>query len=536
LRSLCAILSEPAHPERGLLKGQRLSNNSQTSPRQQQQQQEQAHGLASTGVTGLDDILSGGLPKRHLYLVEGSPGTGKTTLAMQFLMEGREKGERALYVTLSETLEELTQVAASHGWTLDGIQVYDLVGEEGLSEESEQTILHPSDFELGETTNAVMRLVGDLKPHRVVFDSLSELRMLAQSSLRYRRQILALKRFFAQLDCTVLMLDDKSSGEGDQQLHSIAHGVIHLNQNARDYGPDKRNVRVVKLRGVKFRSGEHDFNLEHGGLQVFPRLVAGEHGRSFNEQPVSTGTPALDQMLGGGLSPGSNLLLAGPAGVGKTTTATSCALAALQRGERVAYYLFDEGLKTLRQRSRALGLDIDSFIASGHLFIRSFDPAEVSPGQFANSVRGAVEKDGVQLVVLDSLNSYLQAMPGGKSLLLQMHELLAYLNARGIVTLIILSLHGTVGEMQSDIDLSYLSDAMVQYRFFEARGNCLKAISVIKSRTLRHESTIREFRLGRNGVEIGEPLADFHGILAGAAQYGGRQALLGDTDVALPAR
>lgn len=490
----------------------------------------------STGVAGLDDILNGGLPERHLYLVEGSPGTGKTTLALQFLMTGRDKGEQVLYVTLSETLEELAQVADSHGWTLQGVQVYDLVSDEGLSEEAEQTILHPSDFELGETTNAVMRLVGDLKPHRVVFDSLSELRLLAQSSLRYRRQILALKRFFAQCDCTVLMLDDKSSGEGDQQLHSIAHGVIYLNQNAKDYGPDKRNLRVLKLRGVKFISGEHDFNLERGGLQVFPRLAASDHGLPFDELPVSTGTAALDQMLGGGLSPGSNLLLAGPAGVGKTTTATSCAMASLQRGERVAYYLFDEGLHTLRLRSKALGLGLDSYIASGQLIIRSFDPAQVSPGQFADTVRAAVENDGVRLVVLDSLNSYLQAMPGGKSLLLQMHELLSYLNARGIITLIILSLHGTVGGMQSDIDLSYLSDAMVHYRFFEARGNYLKAISVIKSRTLQHETTIREFRLGAGGVEIGEPLTDFHGILAGAAQYTGRQALLGDADVAAPAR
>lgn len=493
------------------------------------------HDLVSTGVPGLDIVLSGGLPVRHLYLIEGSPGTGKTTLALQFLLEGRARGERVLYITLSETFEELSQVAQSHGWTLDGIEIYDLVSEEGLSEEAEQTILHPAEFELGETTNAVMRLVDELKPHRVVFDSLSELRLLAQSSLRYRRQILALKRFFAQHDCTVLMLDDKSSSEGDHRLHSIAHGVIHLNQNARNYGPDKRHLRVVKLRGVKYRSGEHDFELDRGGLYVFPRLAAGEHGRDFDPTPVSTGTPALDQMLGGGLSPGSNLLLAGPAGVGKSTTATSCAVAALHRGERVAYYLFDEGLNTLRQRSSALGLDVDRFIASGHLFIRSFDPAEVSPGQFANAVRIAVEKDGVQVVVLDSLNSYLQAMPGGKALMLQMHELLAYLNLRGVVTLIILSLHGTVGDMQSDIDLSYLSDAMVQYRFFESRGNCLKAISVIKSRTLRHETTIREFRLGPGGVEIGEPLIDFQGILAGAAQYSGGQAMLGDRDAAASA-
>lgn len=485
---------------------------------------------AGTGIAGLDDVLGGGLPARHLYLVEGSPGTGKTTLALQFLIEGREKGERGLYVTLSETSEELAQVAQSHGWSLDGIRIFDLVSDEGLSEDAEQTILHPSEFELGETTREVMRLVGELKPQRVAFDSLSELRLLAQSPLRYRRQILALKRFFAQMGCTVLMLDDKTSGEGDQQLHSIAHGVVHLNQNTNTYGPDKRQVRVVKLRGVKFRSGDHDFDLDRGGLVVFPRLAAGEHGGKFDETAISTGTAAFDDMLGGGLSPGSNLLLAGPAGVGKTTTAISCAVAAMRRGEKVAYYLFDEGFSSLRQRSRALGLDVDPFIANGQLLIRSFDPAEVSPGQFAHAVREAVEKDRVRLVVLDSLNSYMQAMPGGQYLLLQMHELLSYLNSMGVVTLIILSLHGTVGEMRSDIDLSYLSDAMVQYRFFEARGEVLKAISVIKSRTAQHESTIRELRLGPGGVEIGTPLTDFHGILLGAAQYTGRQALLGDAD------
>lgn len=478
-------------------------------------------------------MLGGGLPTRHLYLVEGSPGTGKTTLALQFLLEGREKGERGLYVTLSETSAELSQVAQSHGWSLDGIKVFDLVSDEGLSEEAEQTILHPSEFELGETTREVMKLVDELKPHRVAFDSLSELRLLAQSPLRYRRQILALKRYFAQQGCTVLMLDDKTSGEGDQQLHSIAHGVVHLNQNANDYGPDKRQLRVVKLRGVKFRSGDHDVNLDRGGLVVFPRLAAGEHSGSFDDAPVSTGTPTFDEMLGGGLTPGSNLLFAGPAGVGKTTTATSCAVAAMRRGDKVAYYLFDEGLHSLRQRSRSLGLDLEPFIASGQLMIRSFDPAEVSPGQFAHAVRDAVEKDGVQMVVLDSLNSYMQAMPGGQYLQLQMHELLSYLNLKGVVTLLILSLHGTVGDIRSDIDLSYLSDAMVQYRFFEARGEVLKAISVIKSRTSAHETTIREFRVGAHGVEIGNPLADFQGILLGTAQYTGRQPLLGDEDNAL---
>lgn len=493
------------------------------------------HSLISTGIAGLDDVLNGGLPARHLYLVEGTPGTGKTTLGLQFLLAGHAAGERGLYVTLSETSEELRQVAASHGWSLEGIEIYDLVSDAELSEAAEQTILHPSEFELGETTRDVMRLVGELKPHRVVFDSLSELRLLAQSPLRYRRQILALKRFFAQLGCTVLMLDDKSGGDGDQHLHSIAHGVLNMEQNVNDYGPDKRRLRVVKLRGVKFRSGEHDFDLDRGGLQVFPRLVAGEHARDFEAQLVSTGTDALDTMLGGGLSKGSNLLLAGPAGVGKSTTAISCAVSAMRRGAKVGYYLFDEGLGTLRQRSRSLGLDIEPHIASGHLHIRALDPAEVSPGQFAHMVCTAVERDQVDMVVIDSLNAYLQAMPGGKFLLLQMHELLAYLNVRGVTTLLILSLHGVVGEARSDVDLSYLSDALVQFRYFEARGKLLKAVSVIKSRTNAHEQTIREFRLGPHGIEIGNALTDFQGVLAGAALYTGAQPLLGDSDIATPA-
>lgn len=512
-------------------KGQRLPN---TAPAPSTPQHPSLQSLASTGISGLDDVLFGGLSHRHLYLVEGNPGTGKTTLGLQFLLAGRERGERGLYITLSETSQELAQVAASHGWTLDGVDVYDLVSDEGLSAEAEQTILHPSEFELGETTRDVMRLVGELKPQRVVFDSLSELRMLAQNALRYRRQILALKRFFSQQGCTVLMLDDKSAGEGDQQLHSIAHGVIHLNQNTHDYGPDKRSLRVVKLRGVKFRGGEHDFNLDRGGLVVFPRLAAGEHRRDFDSHPLSSGNAAFDDMLGGGLMPGSNLLFAGPAGVGKSTTAVSCAVTAMRRGEKVAYYLFDEGPLTLRQRSRALGMDLEPFIESGQFLLRSFDPAEVSPGQFAQAVRDAVERDGVTQVVIDSLNSYMQAMPGGKYLLLQLHELLAYLNQQGVITLVILSLHGTVGEIRTDVDLSYLSDAMVYYRYFEAGGSLLKAIAVIKSRTLRHEATIREFRLGLNGVEIGEPLTDFHGILAGAVHYAGPQALLGTGGIRTP--
>ena len=477
---------------------------------------------ASTGITGLDNILAGGLPPHHLYLVEGTPGSGKTTLGLQFLLQGRDLGERGLYITLSETSAELHLVAASHGWSLDGVDVYDLVGEEGLSEEAEQSILHPSEFELGETTRDVIDMVQRLQPSRVVFDSLSEMRLLAQSPLRYRRQILALKRFFANRGCTVLMLDDKSGALGDVQLHSIAHGVINLEQNPNDYGPDKRRMRVVKLRGVKFREGEHDFNLERGGLQVFPRLIASEHGQAFDRTFVSTGTPRLDELLGGGLVPGSNVLLTGPAGTGKTTTAVSCAVHAMRRGHKVAYYLF------------ALGLDIDPFIASGQLLIRALDPAELSPGQFAHAVRAAVENEEARMVVIDSINAYLQAMPGGKFLLLQMHELLAYLNLRGVITLLILSQHGLTGDIRSDIDLSYLSDALLQFRYFEARGGLHKAILAIKSRTAAQELTVRELRLGQGGVQIGQALTDFQGVLSTIPRYTGNLPLLADSDPAAP--
>ena len=485
---------------------------------------------ASTGVPGLDDILGGGLPAHHLYLVEGSPGSGKTTLGLQFLRRGVSGGERGLYITLSETATELRTVAASHGWDLEGVEVFELVTEEGLSPDSEQSILHPSEVELGETTRGVMAAVERLKPRRVVFDSLSEMRLLAQNPLRYRRQVLALKSFFASHSCTVLLLDDRSSEQDDLQLHSIAHGVISLDQVVDQYGPGRRRLRVVKMRGIRFRGGEHDFNLDTGGLSVFPRLVAAEHRASLSMSAVSTGTAALDALLGGGLARGSNTLFSGPSGVGKTTTALACVRAALERGEAAAYYLLDEGLSTLLARSRALGLDVDKHLDSGRLEILGLDPAEVSPGQFAHMVRHAVEERDVQVVVIDSLNAYLQAMSGDKHLLLQMHELLTYLNQRGVVTILILGLHGVLGDVRTDVDLSYLSDAIVLFRFFEARGSLLKAVSVVKSRTSAHELTIREFRLGPDGVEVGQALTDFEGILTGVASYKGRLALLSDDD------
>jgi circadian clock protein KaiC len=489
---------------------------------------------ASTGVPGLDDVLGGGLPARHLYLVEGNPGAGKTTLALQFLREGALRGERGLYVTLSETADELRTVARSHGWSLDGIDLFELIGVDGLGPEGEQSILHPSEIELGETVRGVMAVVDEKGPARVIFDSLSEMRLLAQTPLRYRRQVLALKRYFAQRNCTVLMLDDRSAEDNDLQLHSIAHGVINLEQAVEQYGPERRRLRVVKMRGIRFRGGDHDFTLNTGGLAVFPRLVAAEHREATEPELVGTGLERLDALMGGGLSRGSNTLFFGPSGVGKTTTAVACVVAALRRGEKAAYYLFDEGLVTLMVRAKALGMDLQPHLDSGSLRVVQLDPAEVSAGQFAHMVRHAVETEGAGMVVIDSLNAYLQAMPGSKYLLLQMHELLSYLNHRNAVTILVLGQHGMAADLRSDVDMSYLSDAVLMFRFFEARGRLLKAVSMVKSRTTLHEHTIREFRIDREGVEIGPEVTDFEGVLLGVRAYRGNTPLLGEADAKKP--
>ncbi|GJE38967.1 ATPase domain-containing protein [Methylobacterium persicinum] len=485
-----------------------------------------AEARISTGVPGLDDILGGGLTPSRLYLLEGTPGTGKTTLALQFLREGSARNEHTLYITLSETADELRAAAATHGWTLDDIDVYELVDEMGLDPDSEQSILHPSEIELGETVKEVIARVEETKPSRVVFDSLSELRLLAQNPLRYRRQILALKRFFAKRDCTVLMLDDKTSETGDVQLHSIAHGVVSLEQAAREFGAERRRLRIVKMRGIKFRGGYHDFALETGGIEVYPRLIAAEHHATFDSAGKSTGSAELDLLLGGGLIPGTNTLLLGPSGVGKTTTAIRCMLTALERGEAATYFLFDEGLPTLLTRSALLGMDLSPHIDAGRLTITQIDPAELSPGEFASVVRAAVESHGSSFIALDSLNAYLHAMPGEEFLILQMHELLTYLNQKGATTLLVLGQHGIVGEVRSDVDLSYLSDCILLFRFFEAKGEVRTAISVVKSRVNAHERSIRELRLGHGGLRVGEALGDFEGVLTGLPAYRGNVALL----------
>ncbi|MGX4642121.1 ATPase domain-containing protein [Massilia sp. SYSU DXS3249] len=479
----------------------------------------------STGVAGLDDILGGGLTPQRIYLVEGSPGAGKTTLGLQFLLDGIARGESGLYITLSETAAELSAVAASHGWLLDAFSIFELAGDQALDIDAQQSVFHPSEVELGETTRNVMNQVDRIKPVRVVFDSLSEMRLLAQNPLRYRRQILALKQFFGARGCTVLLLDDKTAAS-DQHLHSIAHGVISLEQIAKEFGKERRRVNIIKMRGIRFRGGYHDYNLDTGGITMFPRLVAAEHMRDFQPQVSSSGSREFDQLLGGGLVRGTNTLMVGPSGIGKTTLSVRCLLSALERGEKAAFYLFDEGLGTFFARNATLGMNLKPYAENGQLKILHIDPAELSPGEFAQMLRDAVEVDGVRFIVIDSLNAYLQAMPGEQYLTLQMHELLSYLNQQGVTTVLVLGQHGLIGEVRTDVDLSYLSDTTVLLRFFESSGRLRRALTVIKSRTTTHALTIHELQLGHDGVRIGEPLVGFEGVLTGLPSYHGSTAML----------
>jgi circadian clock protein KaiC len=483
----------------------------------------------STGIAGLDDILNGGLTPHRMYLVEGSPGTGKTTLGLQFLLDGVARGERGLYITLSETADELEAVAASHGWTLDALDIHELANDTALEPDAQQSVFHPSEIELGETIENVMAQVDSGKPVRVVFDSLSEMRLLAQSGLRYRRQILALTQFFSSRGCTVLMLDDKTS-EADQYLHSLAHGVVSLEQIAKEFGKERRRVNIVKMRGIRFRGGFHDYILDTGGLRIFPRLVAAEHVGDFTPHIQPSGLADFDALLGGGIVAGTNTLLLGPSGVGKTTLSVRCMLTALQRGEKAAFYLFDEGMGTFFARNATFGMDLAPYVANGSLKVHHIDPAELAPGEFAQMLRDSVEQQGVTFLAIDSLNAYMQAMPGEQYLILQMHELLSYLNLRGVTTMLVLGQHGVIGEMRSDVDLSYLSDTTVLLRFFEAHGRMRRAISVVKSRNTAHALTIHEMLLSRDGVHIGDALEGFEGVLSGLPTYRGATAMMRNVD------
>lgn len=474
----------------------------------------------STGISGLDYILRGGLPQNRLYLIEGNPGTGKTTLSIRFLLEGVARGETCLCVTLSESREELEAAASSHGWSLDGIIIHDLTDSgESLTDSSRYTVFHPSEVELDETTRAILAEVERVKPKRVVFDSLSEMRMLASDPLRFRRQILALKQYFISQDCTVMMLDDRTSDAPDRQLESIAHGVISLDYVDSDYGKQRHTLRVVKMRGVNFQSGSHDFNIETGGIVVFPRL-SGERARPGRDGELLSGAANLDQLVGG-LHYGTSTIMLGPAGVGKSTLSMMYVYAAAEKGERSAVYLFDESAETLYARTDSIGLDIRKHVESGLVVLRQIQLAELTPGELSHMISTEVEQRNVSVVVIDSVNGYLMATPQERFLTMQFHELLAYLNRNGIVSIMIVGQYGLVGAMQSPIDLSYLADTVILMRYFEAQGSVRQAISVLKKRASKHERTIREYQIDRGGLKLGEPLTEFQGVLTGVPTYKG---------------
>jgi circadian clock protein KaiC len=486
-----------------------------------------ARPVAPTGVTGLDDILAGGLPRNRLYLVEGVPGSGKTTLALQFLQAGAAAGETVLYVTLSETEEELRAVAESHGWDLAGIAVRELTPSEAdLDPEGQNTMFYPSEVELSETTKRLLQDVENLKPTRIVLDSLSELRLLAGTALRYRRQILGLKQFFATRACTVVMLDDMTAVEHDLQVHSLAHGVLLLEQLNPQYGSERRRLRVTKLRGVQFRGGYHDYIIRFGGLVAYPRLVASEHRRGVSWGKLAADIPALDAMLGGGIDQGASTLLVGAAGTGKSTFAAQFVAAAGRRGQGAAMFLFDESPVTLLARCRGLQADLGPYVDGGLVTLEQIDPAQLTPGQFLDSIRQAVELRQVKVVVIDSLNGYLNAMPEERFLVIQLHELLMFLGQQGVATIMIATQQGLIGaEMTHPVDASYLADGVVLFRHFESNGEVRTAISVMKQRGSRHERTIHEFRLDGGGIHVGGALRNLRRILTGRpSQEGPRHA------------
>ncbi len=488
---------------------------------------------AATGVDGLDDVTRGGLARGRLFLLEGSPGTGKTTLATQFLLAGAEAGERGLYITLSENEDELKAGAASHGWTLEGLDIFELLPPESLLDgDQQQSLLYSSDLELGETTKRIMEVFERVNPNRVFLDSLSEIRLLAQSSLRYRRQILALKHYFARRGATVLMLDDLTAEADDKTMHSVAHGVIRLEELSPEYGAERRRLKVHKYRGKSYRGGYHDFCITTGGIRVFPRLVSAEHKRRVRREVLQSESPELNALLGGGVDRGSSVLVLGPAGTGKSLLTLTFIMGAMKRGERAAMFVFDEEMGLLFDRAMSLGIDLQKLVDADKLIMKSVDAAELSPGEFSETVRRCVEEGGAGTVVIDSLNGFQAAMPEEHSLILHMHELLQYLNRQGVSTFLTVAQHGLVGDMKSPVDVTYLADTVILLRYFEARGRVRRAMSVVKKRTGAHEDKIREFRVDQRGITIGEPLVNFQGVLRGIPQLIGDESELLEADPA----
>jgi circadian clock protein KaiC len=484
--------------------------------------------VSPTGILGLDEILRGGLPQSRLYLLRGAPGVGKTTLALQYLLEGVARGEAGLYITLSETKDEVEGVARSHGWSLDKIAIFELSAlEQQLAQQSQNTVFHPSEIELNKTTELILAEINRVNPRRLALDSLSELRLLSDTPLRYRRQMLSLKQYFNGKKITVLLLDDHAGEASDLHVQSIAHGVLSLEQLESDYGAERRRIRINKLRGVNFIGGYHDSVIVRGGLQVFPRLIAAEHQKNFEAGALRSGVAELDSLLGGGLDRGTSSLLLGPAGTGKSSLAMQFAVAAAQRGEKVFFYLFEESTRILVQRAKSIAMPFQEYVDRGIITTRQVDPAELAPGHFVHLVQQSVERDNGRVVVIDSLNGYMQAMPDAKFLTIQLHELLAFLNQRGVISLMTVAQHGLIGNMNTPVDLTYLADTVILMRYFEQAGGIRKAISVVKKRTGHHENFIREFQLDEHGVRVGEPLTDFHGVLSGIPTFqGGSKKML----------
>jgi circadian clock protein KaiC len=486
--------------------------------------------LCTTGVEGLDEILAGGLPPQRLYLVQGDPGSGKTTLALQFLLEGVKRGEKVLYISLSETKQELTAVAKSHGWSLDGIAVLELSSFKQLLDlEVESTVFHPSEVELNKTMKLLLQEVEQVNPTRLVLDSLSEVRLLTQDPMRYRRQMLYLKQFFAGGRATVMLLDDKNVEDGDLQVQSIAHGVLTLRKISTHYGTERRQISPVKIRGHKFKDGQHDYVIATGGLEVYPRIQAPAKALPFQVDEVASGIPEIDVLLGGGLRRGTSTLIMGPAGTGKSALACQYVLSAARRGEKAAIFLFDENQELYLDKAKGLGMDLEPYVKSGLVRLETPDATETTPGGLAHGIREAVEKDGIRVVCLDSLNGYLNVMPQERFLTIHLHELLAYLNRHGVLSLLCMAQHGLLEDMRVPAEVTYLADTVVIMRFFEAAGEVRKAVSVIKKRYGHHEKTIREMKMGAQGLRVGPPLKEFQGVLKGVPTFfGAPQDIMGN--------
>lgn len=491
--------------------------------------QKQDSGRCKLGIAGLDEVLNGGLPCNRLYLVQGEPGTGKTTLALQFLMEGARNGEKGLYITFSESREELLLVAESHGWSLDGISLLELSAlEDQLQPEAQNTVFHPAEVEMNQITDIILKKVTEEKPVRVVFDSVSEMRMLAENSLRYRRQMLALKQFFSGKQCTVVLLDDLTASPGDLQVQSIVHGVLNLQRLHPEFGTERRRLSIVKVRGIQYTGGYHDYIIRKGGIAMFPRMISADQSDGRHRGSISTDISEFDELLGGGIDCGTSNLFLGPAGTGKSTLALQIAFAAAERGEKAAVFAFEESVNTLLTRTESIGMDIKKHMDSGLIEVRKIDPAQLSPGEFAEAIRTAVIERDLKVLVIDSLNGYLHAMPQEKFLTLQLHELLSFLSRRGVATIMVLAQQGLMGMMNTPIDLTYLADTVVITRYFEVLGRVKKAVSVVKKRGGFHEDTIRELHISSNGVRVGRPLENFQGVLTGVPTFHGNvEAFLG---------